>query len=109
MQELVTTDLIISYLKERVEKKEPIDRQVWLDAAFKLNLLLADEHYDLQNMRAEVAKKRLGILQAQEKKNVSMAEVEVEASDEYRLMKLQEHKVERIEEMIRLAKKNTQW
>ncbi len=101
----VNTDTILNWLKERVESKQPIPQDAWADAAFKLNLLLADEHHEMETMRSIVANMKLKILKAQEKRNVSLAEDEIEASEEYRQMKLQEHRVDRIEEFIKLAKK----
>ena len=101
----VDTDTILDWLKARVESKQPIPQDAWGDAAFKLNLLLADEHSDMENWHSIVSNKKLKILQGQEKRNVAAADLEIEASEEYRQMKLQEHRVERIEEFIKLAKK----
>lgn len=102
----VTTDTILIFLKEAVEAKRMLNPDIWLDAAFKLNLLLGDEHSLMEELRQEVANKKLMTLSLQEKRNVAAAELEVEASDEYRIMRLQEHKVARIEEFIKIAKKN---
>ncbi len=101
----VDTDTILDWLKKRVESKQPIPQDAWADAAFKLNVLLGDEHTDMVNYRSIVSNKKLIILKEQEKKNVAAAELEIEASEEYRQMKLQEHRVDRIEEFIKLAKK----
>lgn len=105
-QQKVTSDTILTYLKEAVEAKRMLNPEMWLDAAFKLNILLGDEHLVLEELRQDVAKKKLDVMKGQEKRNVSAADLEIEASDEYRMMKLQEHKTDRIEEFIRLAKKN---
>jgi hypothetical protein len=102
----VNTDTILDFLKQAVEAKHPIAPDVWGDAGFKLNLLLGDEHIDLENYRALVASEKLAIYKAQDKKNVAAAEMEIEASENYRQLKLQEHRVARIEEFIKLAKKN---
>ncbi len=61
----------------------------------------------MEDMRQGVAQKKLDIMKGQEKRNVAAVDLEVQASDEYRLMRLQEHKVDRVEEFIRLAKKNS--
>jgi len=102
----VTADTILGFLKEAVESKRMLNNEIWLDAAFKLNLLLGDEHALLEELRSEVAKKKLEIMKSQEKRNVAAAEMEIQATDEYRFSKLQEHKVDRIEEFIKIAKKN---
>lgn len=107
MAEKITTNLILSYLKEKVEAKKQLPKEVWMDAAFKLNLLLADEHYLLEQLRQDVARKKLEIMKGQEKRNISAVDMEVNASDENRFFKLQEHKVDRVEEFIRIAKKNS--
>lgn len=101
---LVTVDTIIDFLKEQVEQKLPLSPSVWLDAAMKLNVLLADEHDILFDLQQKVANKRVDVLQEDEKGNVSRAKMYVEASDEYRDMNKQKAKIERIEEFIRLSK-----
>lgn len=102
----ITTDTILDWLKGMVEAKQTIPHEAWLDAGFKLNLLLADEHLDLENKRAVVSGLKMEIFKAQEKRNVAACQMEVETSEEYKQMRLQEHRVDRIEEFIKLAKKN---
>lgn len=106
MTQLVTTDTILDWLKEKVESRQTIPNDAWLDAGFKLNLLLSSEHLELENRRALVSNLKLKIYQGQEKKNVAACDMEIEASEEYRQLRLQEHRVGRIEEFIKLAKKN---
>lgn len=55
-------------------------------------------------MRQDVAKAKLAIINSQAKRSIALAEMEIEAGDAYRLMKEQEHKVDRIKEFIRIAK-----
>jgi len=105
-QPKVTSDLILGYLKELVESKKPIPREVWLEVAFKLNLLRTDESQLLNKMRQAVAIKKLAILKSQEKRNVSAAELEVETTDECRFMRDQEEKLYSVDEFVRIAKKN---
>jgi hypothetical protein len=106
--EKITTDLILRWLTEQVESKRMIPREVWLDASFKLNLLLGDEVHEAEMLRQTIAQNKLAILQGQEKRNVAAAELEIEASDEYRFMREQDAKVDRIKEFIRIAKKNVE-
>ena len=106
MEEKVTADLILKELAERVEnKKAQFDANFWIETAMKLNLLLGDESDLLWTARQKVAQKKLSIFQGQEKRNVAAANLEVEASDEYKEMRIQEDKCSRIEEFIRIAKK----
>lgn len=107
LQSKVSADTILNFLKDAVETKRVLNEEIWMEAAFKLNLLLGDEHLILEDLRMEVAKKKLELFKAQEKRNVTAADLEIRASDEYRIMKLQEHKVDRIEEFIKIAKKNS--
>lgn len=102
----VNSDTILDWLKQAVTANKKVPNEAWLDAALKLNILLADEHIDLENYRSIVSNKKLVLLKEQEKRNVAAAQLEIEASDEYRELKLQEHRVDRIEEFIRLAKIN---
>ena len=108
MNEPITSDLILNYLKELVESKKSIPKEVWLEVAFKLNLVRTDDAKLFNKMHQAVAQKKLNILKSQEKKNVALAEVEIESSDEYLFMKDQEAKLDAISELIRIAKKNSE-
>lgn len=103
----VTSDVILEWLKAKVEQKEMIAREEWLDVAFKLNLLRIDEAATYNKLHQDVAQKKLALLKGQDKKNVAAAEVEIEASDEFRILRDQEDKLHSIDEFVRLAKKNS--
>ncbi len=103
-----SADTILADIHSRVENKIPISREKWLDAAFYLNSFFTTESQILNGMRQEIAQKKLEILRAQEKRSVAMAEIEVEASDVFRLMKDQEAKLDAISEYIRIAKKSAE-
>ena|SRR3990167_1780693 len=105
-REKVTSDLILDYLKSLVESKKVVPREEWLNCAFKLNLLRLDESKLLNQMRQTVAIKKHEIMKTQEKRNVAAADVEIEASEEYRFMRDQEAKLDVVEEFVRIAKKN---
>lgn len=105
-KDLVSVDLIIDYLKGMVERKIPIAREEWLSIALKLVVLRVDEAKLFNQMSQEVAKKKLGILKAQDKKNVAAADLEIESTDEYRFMKDQEDKLYTLDEFTRVAKKS---
>lgn len=102
-----TADTVIADLKKIVAERKPLDRDRWLEAAFYLSLLREDEAYKLNEKNQKVAELKLAILKLQEKKNVAAAEIEVEASETYREMKDQEAKIYTIDELIRVAKKNS--
>lgn len=103
-----TTDSVLKDLKEIVESGRMVDRSVWLTAAFTLNLLEIDENILLRQMQQKVAQKKLDILQGQAKRNVAAAELEVEATDEYRIMRDQEDKIESVKEFVMIAKKSSE-
>lgn len=101
-----SADTILADIHNRVEARLSISRDQWLDAAFYLNSFFTVESKILNGMRQEVAKAKLDVLASQEKRSVALAELEVEASDVYRLMKDQEAKLDAIQEYIRIAKKS---
>jgi len=106
--EKVTGKAIVSWLQEQVEKKAVIPPKLWLDIAFKLNVLKLPETETLELMRQNVARRKLEVLKTQEKRNVAAADLELEATDESREMKNQEHLIEQIDEFIMIAKKNSE-
>lgn len=102
MDNLITTDLILDTLKEWVEKKMPISPHLWVDAGLKLNMFKSDETAKLYDMQQKVALRKVALIENGD--SVSMAKAKTDASDEYKFYKIQEAKIEMIEEMIRLAK-----
>ena len=101
-----SADTIIAALKEIVESKKQVPREVWLEAAFDLNLLRIDEAQLLNQMKQAVAQKKLDIFRGQEKRNVAACDLEVEATDAYRFMRDQEDKIYSIDEFVRISKKS---
>lgn len=102
MEEKITVDTIVNYLRDCVEGKVVIDAHTWIDAAQKLTVLLSDEHDKLFDLQQIVAQKKVNLIEG----GASGAEskMRVEALDEYREMSKQRAKIERIEEMVRIAK-----
>ena len=104
MNEIVTVDTIIGFLKNAVEQHQPLAPATWADAAQKLNVLLGDEHDKLYDLQHQVANIKLAFLEADPERNVSAAKTRIEATDEYRDLRKQEAKCRRIEEFIRISK-----
>lgn len=102
MDNLVSIDTILDWLKGAVEQKIPVDAHTWVDASQKLNVLLSDEHDLLFKMQQTVAKMRVANIESG--MTVSAAKMRVEASDEYTDMCSQKARIGRIEEFIRIAK-----
>lgn len=104
MEELVTVDLILNWLKDNVEHKRMIDAHTWVDACQKLNVLLSDEHDKLYDLQQKVAQEKVRLLDSIPKPAVNEAKLRVEATELYKAMKLQEAKIKRVEEAIRISK-----
>lgn len=102
MNELVTTDTIITFLQEKVENKEPIGPGIWLDAAQKLNVLMGDETDKLYDMQQAISVLKANLIE--QGKSVAQSKIVVEATDAYKDMMKQKSKIERVIEFIRIAK-----
>lgn len=102
-----TTDTILEYFSEVAREKKQLNPKHWMDAAMKLNVLLIDEEKKLQDLRRQVAEIKLKYLEGMKKKSVAEAEMRAEVTPEYHDMRLQEMKVSRAEEFVRLAKLNS--
>lgn len=99
-------DKIFAFFREQLDSKKMLNPEVWQIAAMELNLCRGDEEGELHERRRKVAEKKIEILDSMEKKNVSEAELRVEATEEYEEMKRQETRCDQIIEFGRLAKKN---
>lgn len=102
LQEKVTIDFILNVLRTYVEERHPIGPEMWVDGAQKLNTLISDEHRKLWDLQQKVAQQKVEFIE--EGDSVAKAKAKIEASDEYRDMKIQEARIGQIEEMIRIAK-----
>lgn len=102
METLVTVDSIIAWFTEQVEQKNPIDPSTWVDGAQKLNVLIQGEQEKLFDMEQDVAKLRNLLLDSDE--SVAHAKSRIEATEEYKNARKQKAKVDRVIEMIRIAK-----
>ena len=103
----ITTEFIIGSLQALVEAGKSFDPSVWINSAFKLNILLMDEVDKMLDLEQQVAKMRHEYIEKQDKKNKAAADAFVESTDEYRAMRRQEELIEVIKEQIRLAKKQS--
>lgn len=104
-QEERTADSIISFFKEAVASKKDFPPERWMEAAISLNVLRLDEAAKLNEMRRKIAERKVGILDKMEKRNVSEADLRIEATEEYRDFRDQQSKCEVIEEFVLLSKK----
>ncbi len=101
-----TADDILKELMEAVDSgKHQFDANFYIQKATELNIKLGDEQDKLFNLQQKVAQLKLMWFEGQEKKNVSETRLRVEATEEYKEMRRQEAKCKRIEEFIRISKK----
>lgn len=106
MTEKVTTDTILDTMKEWVETKTPVAPSTWVDAALKLNVLMDEETDLLFDLESVVAKNKAYEMDNDEySKTAAHADTIVRASKEYKEYRKQQARVKRIEEFIRIAKK----
>ncbi len=98
----VTTDLILDTLEKWVEEKQAVSPHTWVDACLKLQVLMDREHDKFYYLFQKVAQIKESYMK--EGDTHARARVKVEGSDTYREMKMQEAKIKKIEEMVRLAK-----
>ena len=99
---------IIDSLKAIIARGDVVSKAVWLDAAFMLSLFREDEAAKFNQFNLDLAKEKKRIYEGQDKKNVSAADIEIQAMEKYRDLKNQEAMIYTIEELIRIAKKNSE-
>lgn len=104
LEQLVSVDSILNFLEDAVSHKKVLGAHQWLTAAQKLNVLLGNEHDKLFTLQQEVTRATVLELTSQDKRNVALAKTMVQATDIYKDMRLQEAKIKRVEEFIRIAK-----
>lgn len=102
-----TADSVIADLKRIVASRQPLDRELWLESAFYLSVLRLDEAHKFNVLNQQVSKLKIDLYSQQEKKNVAAVEMQIEGSDKFRELKDQEAKIYTIDELIRVAKKNS--
>lgn len=102
MTEIRTVDSIMETLNSIVAEKQIISPHYWVEAAKYLNVLIGSEHEKLWDLKQKVAEVRLEARRSV--KTMAEANAIVESTDVYRMAKLQEAKIEQVQETIRLAK-----
>ena len=102
MEDLEKIEEIIDWFKMQVRTNQPISPEVWVRGAQKLNILSDSETRRLFEYQQIVAGKKMERIASGD--SVAKANVFIETTDEYKEMCIQKARIERIEEMIRLAK-----
>lgn len=97
-------DNIIGFLIKWTKEKQPINPELWIESAMKLNVLKEDALNDhIIALDESLAKKRYNLLL--EGKTVAWAKTAIEADSEYVECKRLQVKLKMIEEHIKLCKK----
>lgn len=102
MDDFVTTDKILEWLKTQVEQKHPISPMLYLDASIKLNLLKSEDNDKLIELRHQLALKRAEYVN--EGGTSAAANIRLEADPLFKEVKQLEAKIKQIEECVRLGK-----
>ncbi len=102
MEEKITTETIIGFLKKNVEEHKPLSPDIFADAAAKLNVLIGAETDKLAELQQKVAQEKVALLE--QGKSVAESKVRVEAMDVYKDMLKQKAKIEQVVEFIRIMK-----
>ena len=102
MEELISVDTIIDWIKEQIAHKREVPPSVLMDAVTKLTVLMGDETDKLYEFQQKVA--HLKVLYIEQDQSATEAKIRVEASDIYKLMMQQKSKIDRIIEFIRIMK-----
>ena len=113
MSEKITALTIMETMKKWVEDKHPISPSQWLDASAKLNILRGDLDDFYFELESELANKKKDVLSSQD---ISVAKVDViiKAENQYLEMRKLGGVIGRLEEFIKIAKKqaslkNEEW
>jgi len=104
MEDLITSDLILTWLKTQVEIKNPISPHVWADSAQKLNILVADDFEKLYQLEEQLSHFKMECLSSEQKRSVAHVKLMAEANPLNREINVLRSKIKRIEEAIRIAK-----
>ena len=106
-EELVNIDTVLDFLKHKVETREALNTEIWLDIANKMNILLIDEEAKLIELEGKYNEKVMSAYESMDKKNMTAAVRMAKLSPEYTAYQLQESKLKRAEECIRINKKRS--
>lgn len=104
MENLTTFDDIIEGFKKLSNSTQPIDPSQWMSGAMKLSVLMEEEVRALIVIEHSLALMRKNLLGAGN--TAVYSKMIVEASDEYKLARLQKARIDNAKEIILLSKKN---
>jgi hypothetical protein len=95
-------ETIMAWMTTTVQSKQSIPPAQFVEAAQYLVILMSNETNKLYELEQKVAQMKVDLLKEHDK--VNKVNLIVNATDEYKQMKIQQAKVKNIEETIRVAK-----
>jgi hypothetical protein len=99
----ITIATILNQFTEWIENKTPISPEVWIDGAFKLNVLLEDLDEQIVVMETKMSEAEMELIQNDIP--ISKADILKRDAIDYNQYLSSIARKKRIEEFIRLAKK----
>lgn len=99
---IYTADSVLAEIENNVRTEANLAPTSWIQDAMKLTALMGGESKTLFTLQQKLAQKQTEIIESG--KSVAFSEVALRATDIWVDMKVQEAKISRIEEMVRLAK-----
>jgi isocitrate/isopropylmalate dehydrogenase len=106
MENINTFEKVSEALRELAEKREVVSPEKWMAGAIKLNILLESEVEKLIELEFIVAQKRRQLLD--QGNSVAYCKSMVEATEEYKAVRLQQAKIDNAKQTILIAKKYAQ-
>jgi hypothetical protein len=97
----------IRNISKKIHEGDIITPKEWENAAWEMNDLKGELAKEFNSKKRQLAVKRVEITRAQEKKNVALANIEIEALPEYEDLKNIESQIDFLEEAVRIAKKQS--
>lgn len=95
---------VLAELEGYALKSEVVAPSAYVDCAQRLISLSGGATDKLIELQQKVAQMKLYVMKGQEKRNVSAAELEIQASDEYAEMRRAQALVDRIQEQVNVSK-----
>ena len=105
MPEIVTLDIILDWIEKQVQERQVIDGHMYMEIAFKINALLQGEQEKLFILEKEVAEMTKMLLE-DPSMPANRAKLTIQATKEYLGVRVQQSKINRALEIIRLCKLN---
>ena len=107
-QSKLKADIILDFLENKLDRKEiGLDPNFWMEIGMKLNIALIELEEVIATKDQEVKKLKVIWLDSVDKKNVSEANLRIEAQDDAKKLRIYQSKKKIIEQFIQLDKKNS--